>query len=99
MNSCTRYRRNDQDRYCAAVHISSPKKGHKKGHKWPFSVCVNLKKDPNRRVLSFGCNNQLARRINVIISNKRICCDHFSLVSKRIILSLFSMVLSYTLIN
>ena len=22
----------------------------KKGHKWPFSVCVNLKKDPNRHL-------------------------------------------------
>ena len=26
------------------------KKGHKKGRKWTFLVCVNLKKDPNRHL-------------------------------------------------
>ena len=33
---------------CILVHGGTSKKGHNKGHKWPFSVCVNLKKDPNR---------------------------------------------------
>ncbi len=32
------------------VRGGTSKKGHKKGHKWPFSVCVNLKKDLNRHL-------------------------------------------------
>ncbi len=35
---------------CILVRGGTSKKGHKKGHKWPFSVCVNLKKDPNRQL-------------------------------------------------
>ena len=39
---------------CCAYYIvrggTTSKKGHQKGHKWPFSVCVNLKKDPNRHL-------------------------------------------------
>ena len=35
---------------CILVHGWTSKKGHNKGHKWPFSVCVNLKKDPNRHL-------------------------------------------------
>ena len=31
---------------CVLVRGGTSKKGHQKGHKWPFSVCVNLKKDP-----------------------------------------------------
>ena len=35
---------------CILVRGRTSIKGHKKGHKWPFSVCVNLKKDPNRHL-------------------------------------------------
>ena len=30
---------------CMLVGGGTSKKGYKKGHKWPYSVCVNLKKD------------------------------------------------------
>ena len=35
---------------CILVRGGTSKKGHNKGHKRPFSVCVNLKKDPNRHL-------------------------------------------------
>ena len=35
---------------CILVRGGTSKKGHQKGHKWPFSVCVNLKKDPYRHL-------------------------------------------------
>ena len=51
MNSCTTvdFKIDNIVLLCILVRGGTSKKGHKKGHKWPFSVCVNLKKDPNRR--------------------------------------------------
>ena len=38
---------------CILVRGGTLKKGHNKGHKWPFSVCVNLRKGPSARELIF----------------------------------------------
>ena len=35
---------------CILVRGTSKKGHNNKGHKWPFSVCVNLKKDPYRHL-------------------------------------------------